>query len=128
MFDPWRCIEAYPHVEVQVVRLPDKIAGCTDGQTIYMDDRLTILEQRCVLTHELVHVHREHDGCQPPAVEREVRAQTARVLVPFDALQDALCWSGSLREVAEELHVTVPVLEDRLDILSSVEARKLRWN
>lgn len=41
-------------------------------------------ERRCTLTHELIHIECGHSGCQPPAVELEVRVEAARRLIPLD--------------------------------------------
>ena len=87
-----------------------------------MDKRLDQVERRCTLTHELIHIERQHIGCQPEVIEERVRAEAARRLIPIDALAAALSWSTSPLEVAEELWVTPTVLEDRLASLSDSDA------
>lgn len=125
MFDPWNTIGANPWIEIHHVRMPDGKPGATDGtRTIWLDDRLTARERRCVLTHELIHLQYEHDDCQAPKVERRVRTETAHLLVPWPSL--ALFEHTDLATLAEELHVTDLVLEDRLWSLSELEVELLR--
>ena len=114
MFDPWAEARRIPGLEVKITRLPAFLQGCTDGRVIYLDDRLTEREKRCALTHELVHLDMGHGECQPPAVERRVRAITAALLIPERMLKDTLRWTQCPYEAAEELSVTVPVLRDRV--------------
>ncbi|MFJ6848760.1 hypothetical protein ACIQO5_10250, partial [Micrococcus luteus] len=82
-------------------------------------------ERRCALTHELVHLEHGHRGCQPPAVEHAVRAAAARQLITLEQLADALPWSMSLDELADELWVTPLVLTDRLAGLTRTEREHL---
>lgn len=119
MFDPWELAHRIPGLTVTITRLPDRRYGVTDGPTIYLDDRLTEREMRCVLTHELVHLEMGHDSHQPPQIERAVRRQTADLLIPSHALDVTLPWTTCPHEAAEELHVTVPVLRDRLDAMGA---------
>lgn len=116
MFDPWELAHRVPGLTVTITRLPDRIYGATDGRTIYLDNRLTEREMRCVLTHELVHLDAGHESCQPPSVERDVRLRTAQALVSEAMLKRTLAWTGCPHEAAEELHVTVPVLRDRIEL------------
>lgn len=117
--DPWAVLP--PHVAVHHSRL-DRLAAVTDGHsTIWLDDRLTSVEQRCALTHELVHLELGHVGHQPPAVEAKVREHAARRLVPIQALYDHRHWQGRLYGLAEDLGVTEAVLTDRLRWLTHEE-------
>ena len=103
--------------------MPDLAPGRTNGiDVIWMDKRLDQVERRCTLTHELIHIERQHTGCQPPAVEDSVRAEAARRLISTEDLANALRWSTAPLEVADELWVTPQVLEDRLSFLSSTDA------
>lgn len=114
MFDPWQIIKRYPHLTVHTTRLVGS-AGSTDGvSTIWLDDRLTAIERRCVLTHELLHVGMGHKCHQLDGVETQVRERTARALVPLHLLLARRLWDGPLDYLAEELHVTEDVLADRL--------------
>lgn len=110
-----------PHIAVHHSRL-DRLAAVTDGHsTIWLDDRLTSVEQRCVLTHELVHLELSHVGHQPPAIEAKVRERTARWLVPLDQLWEVRHWQGPLHLLAEDPGITVAVLHDRLRWLTEEE-------
>ncbi|WP_181954189.1 ImmA/IrrE family metallo-endopeptidase [Kocuria coralli] len=103
------------------------MAGCTDGRgRIWLDDRLTEIEKRCALTHELLHILRRHDGHQDDAAEAQIREETARVLVPMAALQEHAGEQISLWALAEDLHVTEAVLRDRLNTASAGEWEVLR--
>ncbi|MET3349599.1 UNVERIFIED_ORG: hypothetical protein ABID57_001271 [Arthrobacter sp. UYEF1] len=99
--------------------MPDLVPGRTNGvDIIWMDKRLDQVERRCTLTHELIHIERKHIGCQTASVELEVCLETARRLIPIDALAKALRWSTCPYELADELWVTPHVLNDRLRSLS----------
>lgn len=92
---------------------------------IWLDPRKTQAERRCVLTHELVHLEHGHRGCQTRAVEHAVRAAAARQLITLEQLADALPWSMSLDELADELWVTPLVLTDRFAGLTRTEREYL---
>ncbi|MDO5619308.1 ImmA/IrrE family metallo-endopeptidase [Kocuria sp.] len=125
MFDPWQVIHQSPHLSVCTTRLHG-IQGATDGRCrIWLDDRLTAVERRCVLTHELVHVEMGHRGHQPECVEWLVRERTARLLVPWEALLARRGWEGSLWHLAEDIGVTEVVLRDRLQAASAGERARL---
>lgn len=95
--------------------MPDEVHGRTDGEHIWLDERLLQVERRCALTHEMVHVALGHTECQPIAREARVRRITAERLITCEALDDAFKWARNLPELADELWVTVPVLKDRLE-------------
>ena len=113
--------------------MPDHAPGRTNGvDIIWMDSRLDQVERRCTLTHELIHIERKHIGCQPAAVEADVRAETARRLVRIEDLAVALSWSTSPIEVADDQEVTPGVLADRsagltssvVTFLSAIDSQK----
>ncbi|VXB25968.1 conserved hypothetical protein [Arthrobacter sp. 9V] len=107
--------------------MPDGAPGRTNGRDmIWLDRALNQVERRCTLTHELVHIERGHTSCQPTAVEKAVRVETARRLICLDDLAKQLAWSRSLTELAEELWVTEGVLLDRLTSLTSAEWATLK--
>ncbi|WP_234417532.1 ImmA/IrrE family metallo-endopeptidase [Miniimonas sp. S16] len=83
------------------------------------------VERRCTITHEVVHVERGHRSGCAPAVERSVRAETARRLISLPALLDALAWTQDWHEAADHLWVTVEVLRDRIDALTPGERAAL---
>lgn len=109
-------------VRVLSARLPGLLVACTDGRTIWVDDRLTARERRCAITHELVHVEAGHRECQPPGVERRVRQVAAERLVSWEAVWEHAPWANSLDELAEDVLVTKSVLSDWIGGLP-VEAR-----
>lgn len=121
---PWRTLRGMP-VDVAWVGLPCGVHAVTDGRThVWMDRTLTQRERRCAIMHEIVHIERGHAEHQPPAVETSVRRETARRLLPhLGVVADALAWSLTLDEAADELWVTLPVLLDRLTDLDDAERR-----
>lgn len=122
VFHPWGILRALVHVRLSFVVMPDGKPGRTNGRDrIWLDKHLQQTARRCTLTHELVHLEYGHDSCQSPAVERIVRAETARRLIPLDHLAKGLAWTTWLEELAEELWVTPEVLSDRMDNLSPAE-------
>lgn len=124
MFDPW----ALTYDDgIEVIRTPlQGLSGCTDGRRIWLDSRLTSIEARCALTHELVHINRGHDSHQSPASEASVRAATARLLIPWDAITAHAGSQLNVWHLAQELGVTERVLSDRLRYASAQELQALR--
>jgi len=114
-----------PHVRIIHHRPADHIPAATDGHHIWVDPRMNQTEYRCAVMHELVHIAYGHTTCQPPLVEARVRAITAKLLVPFEGLVEAWRWATTVDELADELHVTRLVLEDRLDGLSFSQQQQL---
>ena len=119
MFDPW-AITVEHSIPVHVVPL-QRLAGCSDGTRIWLDTRLTADEARTTLTHELVHLRRGHAGPQAPAVEAGVREETARLLVPWEALLAYRSAQITLEDLAHELHTTTAVIADRVRYASAEE-------
>lgn len=101
-------------VPIHTVTLPGQLAGCTDGHQVWVDHRLTLVERRCTIGHELVHVWAGHTGHQPPEVESWVRRHTAHLLLRGCDVRGALRSEPTLWDAAESLGVTVPVLLDQL--------------
>lgn len=126
MFDPWGALRRLTHIHIAFIRMPDGGPGRTDGlRVIWLDNRLQQGERRCALAHELVHLERGHDGCQEPAIEFQVCAETARRLIPIDALCDHAAWATNVHELADELWVTPQVVTDRLHSLTHAETAQL---
>jgi len=103
------------------VRLEDGYAGCTDGETIWLDDRLNAVQMLCALLHELVHIEMGHKSHQPEAVEMAVRYEVARRLLPLDRIA-GICKDRSIKTLAGELGVTQQVLIDRAATLTDAQA------
>lgn len=97
--------------------LPDYLRGASRGNHLWLRSDMSQVERRCVLSHELEHLRRDHEGCQPEPVERRVQAAAARFLLPDPhVIADALVWSrGHVDEAADVLWVTPRVLRHRLD-------------
>lgn len=115
MHHPWRSLPA--DWTVEYAALPDDLLGECHyaSRTIWLDNRLSQVERRCVLEHERQHM------LDPSADEEHVDQAAARSLVPLDALVSALRWSRDLREVAWECWVTLDVLSCRLTHLHPSE-------
>lgn len=127
MVDPWAEISGTPpHVTVHHTRL-EQVAAVTDGHsTIWLDERLSELEARCALMHELVHLRFGHAGHQPESIERKVCERAARLLIPFEWLYRVRHWQGRPDTLAEDLGVTPAVLRDWLRWLTEDEERRVR--
>ncbi len=127
MFDPWKVVKDHPHIIVEQ-REFEHLSGATNGvDRVYLDPLLLQVERRCTLTHELVHISRQHSQCQPPAVEMQVRFTAARLLIHVDDLAREMRWARHHDELAAELMVTGRVLSDRLEGLTERERRYLRF-
>jgi hypothetical protein len=126
MFHPWRALRALPKITVKWVHLSDKRALTNGVDVIWMDKSALQVERRCSLTHELIHIEEKHTSCQPLAIERKVRAEAARRLIPIGDLAAALAWAHSFHELADDLWVTSAVLADRISNLSQTELAILR--
>jgi Zn-dependent peptidase ImmA (M78 family) len=110
-------------VAVVFGRLPEGVHGYTDGERIYVDDRLSAVQLLCTLTHELIHVELGHGTKQLEAVEMAVRYETARRLLPQERI-GSCNKSGKLSEIAKGLGVTKRVLMDRAATLTDSDASK----
>ena len=106
------------------VRMNDGVAERTNGvDTIWIDDRLNEVQEKCAIEHALIHVERSHTTVQTEAVEMAVRFETAKRLLPLDAIV-GVCKNGkSLAAIARELEVTRQVLMDRAATLTDEQAR-----
>jgi hypothetical protein len=100
--------------------MADGVAARTDGENIWVDDRLNDIELRCAIEHEMTHIRRQEGTCQPEYVEMEVRYETAERLLPQSKLGN--CRGTTLREVADGLGVTRRVLMDRAAMLTQDQA------
>jgi len=109
-------------VLVYKVRMPDGVPERTDGVNIWIDDRLNEIQEKCAVAHALVHIERGHSTLQREDVEMEVRYETAKRLLPLDAIA-GVCTEGlTLKQIAAELGVTRQVLMDRAATLTDDQA------
>lgn len=122
-YHPWRALRDHDEVVVSWRDdMPATMRGATNGKDIiWMDRHRLQVERRCTIAHELEHIELGDDERQSPKAERLVRRRTALKLIDTAELIDALKWARSLPELADELWVTVDVLQDRLNALSTVE-------
>lgn len=132
MFDPWDLVRLDPTLRVRWSRtMPDSMLGATDGhRRIWLNRRQlhSQAEERCTLTHELVHWEWSHVGRQPAAVEHRVREATAALLIRRSDLMREVRWTQDVYELAELLTVTPVVLRDRLvmdDVREALQKRSL---
>lgn len=93
MFTRGRISDRLPDVEVIRTRLPSDLGGLTDGLCIWLDDRMTQTQRRCVIAHERVQC------------ERPVDRIAASRLVELGQLVDALLWMRHAAELVDELWV-----------------------
>ena len=126
-YHPWREIRSRPQVDVQWCDLRPGVDGETDGSAVMrISRRLGQIGRRSTGTHETVHIDWGHSCGQSEAVERLVRIETARRLIPIVLLGSALAYSLDLDEVAFDIWVTRSVLDDRLSALNDHEVAYLR--
>ena len=125
MQNVWGMLRSLAHVMIIWNRPYPDIVAATDGRRIWIDPKLTSVERKCFLAHEAIHIQHGHDGCQPPAIERQICLEVARFLVPFEDLQRVACWSRNAAEMAEELDVTEQVIIDRLATLDGDQIQAL---
>ena len=137
-YNPWADLHARPHIccDAHTVELPTGHGWwLPEVMGIVLDRRLTRVQRRCALAHELRHVdHHDvqvaHIGPDGPRLARrqEARAdrEAARRLVDLEVLAAALCaHPDDPAAVADELDVTCDVLHCRLDQLTDHERQQL---
>lgn len=124
MFDPW-FETTYRGIRIYLAHLRGRSA-CTDGTHIWLDARLTRVEARCSLTHELIHFLRGHQCTQCAWIEARVRERVARLLTPIHAILARAQSQEHPADIAEDLNVTLAVLTDRMTTLTHHERTQLR--
>ncbi|RCK68315.1 ImmA/IrrE family metallo-endopeptidase [Desertihabitans brevis] len=116
---PWRELrDHFGHVVVFWQAQHGLRRSATDGTwRIWMDPSLGQAGRRSALAHELEHLRAGHVGCQPPVVERHVRAMAAQRLLPcIRQVADAVVWArGCIDTAADELWVDRDTLLARVD-------------
>lgn len=126
MDHPWRRLRERADWLLRWARLPGELLGFTDfaTKTITVDSRLLQPERRCTIAHELEHVRRGPMPADPVLAAREELAIDKAVawrLIEIKALGEALAWTQSLDEAAEELWVDKATLLTRLHNLHPAE-------
>lgn len=110
-------------LDVRAAALPEGWLGAYDHRhrRVLLAHGLTPVEQRCVLAHELGHAVLAHDGpC--PVQERAAERFAARLLIDPLVLREACRWARNDVELAEELDVTVDVIESYRELIGSVRS------
>lgn len=124
MWHPWRtAAERFQHINIVTEhRLPRRIRGLFDGDTIWLCSTLTQAERRSALTHELLHAER---GIVPAPYrareERVVDALAARRIISLPDFVDALRWSQDDYDLAEQLWTDVHTVRARRENLTPIE-------
>lgn len=126
MFNPWAVLRRLVDWELHWEELPTGTWGDTDHDhkrvtlTVGMDQA----ERRSTLTHELFHVvGGEHTvGRQ---WESSIDRAAARLLIPIDALVDAMFWAADDEQLAEHLWVDLRTVQCRLSNLTDEETAEL---
>ena len=122
MYDPWEGVPS----GWTVTRAAITTRGYCDHahRLIVINDRLGAAEERCTLTHEIIHAERGPVPAHHTArEERIVDAEAARRLIPLDALLEAVRWARCPAEAAETLGVDVPTLLTRVETAARPRAR-----
>ncbi|GAB3397378.1 hypothetical protein GCM10027568_33120 [Humibacter soli] len=96
--------------------MPAGLLGCylPDRACVYLDRKLTPMEVRSVLAHELGHVHYGHAeaaGGDPEVWERQADAFAARLLIDCDEYASLERISDDASFLADSLDVTVSVID-----------------
>lgn len=132
MYDPWHDLRSRPHLTLAVSRLPVGDAMYFhDVPGIVLDDRLTQIERRCVIAHELAHLDLGHveqaAGCGAGTsriarrMECDADLLAARRLLPVERLAAVAKCHQDRFTTAEHLCVTEHLLQVRLDHLHPSE-------
>lgn len=105
-------LAAQAGVEVILRPMPNGLLGAYDhdGRRILIDHRLTPIETRSVLAHELGHALLDHRG-PSRADERAAERFAATLLINPVALERASRWARCDAELADELGITVDIVE-----------------
>lgn len=120
-YNPW--LDAVDlNVRVITRPLPIDMLGCWHfpSRTVVLSKRLSQIERRCTLAHELVHVERGDTG---PCVgqERAVHAVAAARLIPVEDLALAFLLHAHEQDQARELWVDLATLRTRVAELTDTE-------
>lgn len=134
-YSPWRHVRTLAHITIRWTcndeELEDAYAWYfVDDDVILMDSRMSQVERRCVLAHEIHHALHHDEPCHHVALDamQELRADqwASRKLIEIRPLGEALAWASCLDEAAEELWVTRDLLDVRLAHLRPMESQYLK--
>lgn len=96
-------------------------AWSQDRQRIVIASGLTLVQERCVLAHEVEHVLAEDADCSDMAVtvrqEQRADVEAARKLIAISDLAVVAQWAPDVYTAAAELNVTERMLRVRLNDL-----------
>lgn len=109
------------HITIIDLPLPGTTSGLYDEKTrtIILSTGLNSRQKRCTLAHELNHAT-HHDTGRDPKTEYRTRKQTALQLIdPLDYITAENMYEGNLFAMAVQLDVTLQVLKDYQDIIST---------
>ncbi len=131
MYHPWRHFRAFTQWILLQADLPTGIHGLTQwpAGTVTLDRRLSQVQRRCTITHELVHIERgpvPDDDVLAAREESAVEQEVARRLIELKPLGEAMAWSQHVSEVADYLWVTEHLVEVRLKHLHPSERAYLK--
>ncbi|MEH6373650.1 ImmA/IrrE family metallo-endopeptidase [Streptomyces sp. KLMMK] len=123
-YSPWERAEELG-LHIRHAELSDSWAWWVPSRRlIIVANRLTTVQERCALAHELEHAQRgdvdcrgiEHPSARTWGRRQESRADeaAARRLISTAALEAAMRWAHSYEEAAQELQVTEHMLRVRL--------------
>ena len=126
MYHPWRRFRGLARWTLTQTTLPGDLAGLTiwPAGVVALDCRLSQVERRCTICHELVHIERgpvPDDDRLAAREESTVEREVARRLIELQPLGEALAWSRHISEAADALWVTEDVLRARLNCLQPSE-------
>jgi hypothetical protein len=134
-YSPWRHLRSLPHIDLRWTDDDDLLDGAHAWyyhrlRAIVMDKRLTQVERRSAIAHELGHAIRGDLPCGSDILDARqedvVEQWAARKLIELPALADALKWSDDPEEVADALWVTRDLLLARIEHLHPSERAYLR--
>lgn len=123
MTDPWTALDQRP--DLLLIRAPISERGRYYHRlgAIVVRSGMLVVEERATLWHELVHADRGDEHCEAFGArqERWCMREAARRAIDVRQLADAFMWSEHLAEVADQLKVTVELLQARLEHLHPAE-------
>jgi len=106
--NPWNTLREQPELVLVWSELPDDTAAMWEGVEIHLDYRLSRVERRCALMHELVHYERQigwpaASTATMEKEERAVRIEAAMRLVPLGPLAEWVVRRVTVEPITAEL-------------------------